>query len=280
MKDIKIGVEIEAVYNDNLLPSFEVGGYHEGISFLNKWVAERDGSLCDENEFKEWSKTAEFIGGVFQNESDFFKGLETFERFFSQNGKFELNEVLSFNKSCGSHIHFSIKGFKFGKKVVFEIYPKVRNYFFKLLDNSNIESKEEIKAHYFRDYARKLNELNFIERRMEFNFRSEFVDKGIEWRSPNLLNIQYWDEFFEYWKIVYNSLKYFYKIAQRYDIKHKEEKILSNSEEVVRLKKEIESNLIEKEENINFKLKKKKKRYSRFLIDIGGQKNVQFEYID
>jgi hypothetical protein len=55
--------------------------------------------------------------------------LNDFKKFISKNGQYKLNEVLVFNNSTGTHVHFSIKDFRFQDKVYYMQFPKVRKYF-------------------------------------------------------------------------------------------------------------------------------------------------------
>jgi len=241
MNNCYIGIEIEGILK---------------IEGLNEWIAERDGSL-NKSGFFSYEEPIEIISPTFKGEKSFLKGLKDFKNYFSNFGEYELDEVLYFNSSCGGHIHFSIKNFSFKNKVIFEIFKKVRNKFFKEIKNSNIESKKEIIKQYFRGYAKKLTEEVYKYKRCreaEFNFISEDRGKGLEWRSPNLLGIQNWKEFLEYWNIILKCLKYFYEISQKYEILN-----------TFLLK--IEDNYF-KNENITFKTRKKKKTYAYYEIPI------------
>jgi len=226
MKDtLKVGIEIECIVNSQI-HNIQLQPYHsewKSIKGLLGWKAETDGSLRTHNEFEEWSTTAELISRIYS-----IKGLESavkrFIKYFSKNNKYELNEVLSFNDTCGSHIHFSIIDFYFGDKVIYEIYPKIRKFFIKKIENSNIQSKDDIIRRYNRFYAKKLtkgvwNKYRRRRRNLEFNFSSEYEDKGLEWRSLNLTNIRTWKEFEEFFDIIIDTLKYIHKLVLNYSIK-------------------------------------------------------------
>ncbi len=268
MEQIGIGIEIECVLNKKI-HNIEQGDYHDGYSIpnLNKWLAESDSSLSDYGEFDDWGGCIEIISPIMKGKKAFEEELNNFKEKFSDNGNYELNEVLSFNDSCGSHVHFSINGLSFDKKVIFEIYPKVREHFKKNLLKSNIQSREDIVSHYGRSHSEQLDKINNYKekRNAEFNFKSEEDGRGIEWRSPNLLKIQTWKEFFEFWDIVYNSLEYFYKIAQKYE---KEDDIKLEADEIKKNNKESV---------IYFEAKKRKITYSNFNINPNKFKNLENE---
>ena len=282
MENIGIGIEIECVLNRRII-SIDKGSYHDGefINGLSRWKAEDDSSLSDDDEFDEWGDCIEIISPILTSKKEFKEELMKFKDKFSKGGSLKLKEVLSFNSSCGSHVHFSINRFSFNTKVVFEIYPKVREYFKEKILSSNIESKDDIVNHYDRDYSALLNkEHNYKqERHTEFNFVSEGSGKGIEWRSPNLLNIKTWEEFFEFWEIVYNSLEYFYKISQKYEesknIGLNEEEIREIGRATERHNEDFMFNRQEiriKNDRVYYEQRKRKQTHSNF--------NIQTEFVD
>jgi len=264
MKKFGIGIEIECIYNNNII-SIDKGCYHEGIENdrLPLWKAEVDSSISNGGEFDGWEDECEFVSVVLRSKKQFKQALNNFYSFFSHNKRFELSEVLSFNDTCGSHVHFSIDGLRFDDKVIFEIFEKIRLYFLKKLRNSNIESKQDIKKHYNRDYAKLIDKENWkYGRRLEFNFESETTyNKGLEWRSLNLLNIKTWKEFNEFWDIVWDCLEYFYKKSQKYEIKFEENLIDKEG------KRELRELIKKKKEKILLK-KQRKRTYSRYGIKI------------
>ena len=268
MKNISIGIEIECIVNRKI-NKITTGEYHQGrvVEGLDSWVAEEDGSLRDDGEFFEYGKCVEFVSPVFKSKDKFFQGLEQFKDKLSNNGQYELNHVLAFNESCGSHVHFSIKGFCFSNKVIFEIYPKVRAEFVEKLMKSAIADKESILNHYHRDYAKKLDKSlwSMMARTAEFNLFSEQEAKGLEWRGLNLLNVKTWEDFFSFWHIVYDCLEYLYSLAQKYqevdDIHILEER-------------EAEKESVQQQELITYKAKKRKKTYSSIKVPVTIKKEV------
>jgi len=277
MNEVKIGIEIECVLN-GIIHHIEQGDYHDGLPVdgLERWKAEHDGSLSTKNDFGRWGECIEIISPIFQSKEEFQEELKKFYEKFSKNNQFELNEVLRFNNTCGSHVHFSIKDFSFDKKVIFAIYPKVRRYFKKKLLNSNIKGKYSIWSHYGRSYAKIIDENNFKEQRhQEFNFESEKDGRGLEWRSPNLLKIRTWKDFFAFWDIVYESLEYLYEIAQNYE-ETKDIELL-NKEDFENIEREIHA---QNEENfIPLKAKKRKKSYSKLNVKLNNLEGEEIECV-
>jgi len=265
MENINIGVEIESVVNSKI-HNINRGGYHEGypVDNLPGWVAESDNSIHRQNDFDGWEDCIEFVSGIFEGKKQFINGLKKFKKFFSKNGKYELNEVLSFNESCGSHIHLSIEDFSFNKKVIFEVFPKARKYFINHIRKSKIENKGAIINHYNRYYAKEINKENWKnERYSEFNFYSEIEEKGFEWRSINMRGIQTWKEFFEFWRIVYKSVEYLIKISNNYSkVNYKR---LVEKNDIKEMKEFIKNN---KKQKIIVNVPKRRKSYSRIKAKV------------
>lgn len=221
MINFKIGIEVECIINKDIMKNLKIGMYHRGAinPGLVGWKIERDGSLFKVNDFINCYE-AEVVSNVIKTKTDYDKKVNAFKKFFSKNGRQELNQVLSFNRSCGNHVHFEIEGFKFSEKVYKKIFPMYREKLFDLLKASNIQSKQEIIDHYDRDYAKKFTERDIKEynRRCEFNFSSELEGKGLELRGINLKGIKTWLEFKEMFNIIYQSLEYFQDIATKYSV--------------------------------------------------------------
>lgn len=272
MRNIKIGIEIEGVYNGKLI-NIEKGEYHDGIDIpgLDDFTAEDDSTIHGFN-FDGWDKPVEIVSRCFKSKSDFFKGLRKFQDFFSGHGKRELNQILFFNSSCGSHVHFSIRGFRFGDKTIFNIYPKVRNYFVNKIRKSSIKSKHQILAHYDRSYSRIVSEANWRRdnKYLEFNLSSEEAEKGIEWRSLNMLDISTWKEFFEFWEIVYLSIAFLYKSAQKWKEDYGEEEI--SELEINQIRGKLD--LIYSEKTVNFPRRRNRKQgWTVLKVEIPGNSN-------
>lgn len=192
---------------------------------------EDDCNVCrgECEECKENTSCFEFISDLAKGKEEFKERLKLFENYLSQDGKLELKDVLSFNKSCGSHLHFSLaKGnFRFYDKLItFKIFKEVRKRFKYKLKKSNIESKNDILTQYNRSYAKELNDEHLKhkdylpkDRSFEFNFNSELNGMGLEWRSLNLTNIKTWAEFHEFWDIAIDCIEFLFDkgTKQTYD---------------------------------------------------------------
>jgi len=267
-QQIHVGIELECVLN-SAINDIIVGEYHEGVTVedLPGWSSEYDGSLNSKHEFGKHSLCVELVSPLFKSRRALMKGIEDFKNRFSGHGRHELNEVMSFNDSCGAHLHFSIEGFSFSDKVIYEIYPKVRFRFFEKLRESNIKSRHNILEHYNRSYAQILTKeiWRIKSRRAEFNLSSESERKGMEWRSLNLLNVRTWDEFSEFWNIVYDCLEYLCAISQKYE----------NIEEV----KIMDEDEIQKTPSVlcqvmSYKRRKRRKTYSNIKISVKDTKEA------
>lgn len=225
MKNIIMGIELECIVNISKRNVVRAScGSVEVNKGLAGWKVTSDGSVRTMGEWTiinpviskkvlDSKDSFEFISQKISGKKMFLNVMNNFKRFISCDGKFELNEVVSFNNSCGAHVHFSIKGFKFKDKTFYLIYPKIRKYFFDKMKASNVSSKEEILNHYFRGYAKRFQKsyMKGRERRAEFNFLSERENTGLEWRSINLLNIKTWKEFDEMMEIIWSCLECLYK---------------------------------------------------------------------
>jgi len=235
MNGLKLGIEIEAIFNSKLshLAKLKIeeydGGYLGRNKGLKSWKVERDGSLDNSTSIKwhSWGKGVEFISKLLKSKRSYTNVLNEFQLFISKNNTYELKDVLCFNESCGNHIHFSVPHFTFKKKTLFKIYPEVRQKFFDLIKASHInkKSKRNIIKHYFRHYALRLDKKEFKKsvyrsrKYTEFNFRSEASLEGLEWRSLNLKDIQTWDEFKELFEIFYKCINYLVKLALKWEEK-------------------------------------------------------------
>ena len=222
---ISYGVEIECIYNTENLKEginrqdYHHGGFKEGCC----WKLERDGSLnISSNDYKKMRGAqldcGEFISKrLVGREGLMYAIKELRDNLFG--GK-PLNECVSFNTSCGTHFHFSIKG-KCKKRAHINIFKETRELFFNKLDDSSVLSKRiktSIKKHYFRDYARELSLQTMKDRRCEFNSISEENQKGMEWRSINLLGVTKWEELIEVFNIVVDCIEFLDRRVRKYNV--------------------------------------------------------------
>ena len=227
MQHIKIGLEIEAAYNRDIIKNLVIGSYHNGLKVqgLKYWSTQEDNSIRAYNAPFTQCDTVEFVSNanLIKSKKAYIKSIEEFKRFFSQNGKHELKDVLFFDKSTGMHVHFSINDYRFNDFVPLEVLKSTRRKFNTLIKKSNISSKNDILKQYNRHYAKQIRQGAQWRykngRYQEFNFVSESDGKGFEWRSPNLVNIKTWSELEELLLIVFKCVEWLYKKSQKYNIK-------------------------------------------------------------
>jgi hypothetical protein len=185
-----------------------------------------DNEFCIRNENSNCG--VEFISNKATSIKEFKQFLKDFQKYFSVNGKYELNKVMKFNDSCGSHLHFSydLNNFKFNDKVRWNKLIPARERFKDLINKSKIKSKRDILSYYNRSYSQELSEDNIKywsnKKYSEFNISSEIQGYGLEWRSLNMLNITTWKEFNEFWDIVLSCVKELIIKNQRFTEKYNE----------------------------------------------------------
>ena len=188
----------------------------------------------------------ELVSHVKKNKRGFFNALKHLQKVVNA----PLIEVVDFNKTCGCHVHFEFDNIKFKNVETKRLYA-LRRRFFKKITESNIKSKDEILRNYDRYYASKIKKLKseyigsewINEKYSEFNLISENHNKGFEWRAINLCGVNNWDEFFEFWEIVYSCLEWFEKYINK--------TYKNNYEESIKLNEEISRAILNKlEESI------------------------------
>lgn len=193
LKLVKSGIELEVCLNADLID-------YSRLRLLKGWRIHNDGSLRADK-FRN-HHTIEFVSNVCTGKSRFKKKIDDFKNFIiKESGADDLSKVLSFNSSCGTHIHMGVNYSEIiGDKLPIELINEFRNNFFEGLDNINIKKPlaKNIKEHYFRSYSRKTTKKTFSIRSgryREINKVSESTGKGLEWRSFNLLGVDNWDDF-------------------------------------------------------------------------------------
>lgn len=224
MKKVRIGIEIECIYNHHIV-DFNKGGYHRGVTIPNLplWEAQDDGSVSSrmsEDSFEDGSDV-ELVSDLLKGKSEFDEAIQNIFQYFSRNGRYELKEVLSFNQTCGCHMHLSLNGYRFENSAMVGILFEARNYLRNRIKMSKIlpkNVKTKILKHYYRDYAPRINPKNYTNIRGEFNLGSERSGHGLEWRSLNLYGVSKWSEFFEVMKIFYESIEHLCRLSQNYTI--------------------------------------------------------------
>lgn len=209
----KIGVELEGCYNRPILERIapKLKDYYE---------IHHDGSLRSSRLYNE-ETLRELVTKVKKNKRGFFNALELLKKTSNEELRNnalreELNNFVDFNVSCGSHVHFSYDNMSFKHIEIKRLYA-LRRRFFKKLQESNIKAKHSIKSHYYRTYATQINKKKnwFTAKYSEFNLTSENRGNGFEWRSLNLLGVDTWADFFEFFNLVYSCLTWFEKYLNK-----------------------------------------------------------------
>ncbi len=207
-KKIGIGCEIECILNKDKINFLRFGSYHSGVTLLDKdknkheeWEVQNDSSISAGEKFKNY-KQAEIVSRCFKSKKAFFDGLDLFVEVFSCNGKYELNEVMEINESCGCHIHISQGKKTFRDRLHSTHYEQMRKDFFKRINKSSLPDsiKQGVKEQYDRTFSKVLTDKGLKREREkpngrpEFNFRSEEQGRGLEWRSFNLNKVTTWKQ--------------------------------------------------------------------------------------
>jgi hypothetical protein len=217
MKDIKVGIELEGIYNNDVLKESvkTAGGYgfNRGIPVNSFWKHSSDSSLSPSGEFPH-PTTAEIIQFPVVGRERFVSSLKAFQELALGN---ELKDFAAFNSTCGCHIHFSIPENLY-KNIFVSHIEKMRDNFFTKLKNSDLrpELVKGIIKHYDRDFSRKIvksDQENIskgnLDKRTELHVSCEREGKGVEWRSFNLLGVQSWEEFYKVLSIGYDCVEDF-----------------------------------------------------------------------
>jgi hypothetical protein len=198
-KEIKAGIEIECIYNQEFLSRDKAYAISKT---LKNWRATPDGSLNSLRQFEN-SGCVEFVSKTIVGRNRFKKQIETFRDYIIKESKTkDLKKVLSFNDTCGCHIHMGLTSNQpISDLLILDVIKQFRKDFFKRLRNLNIDemTKERIIVHYKRKYAKPTTKSNYFNHRgrryYEINRLSERIGKGLEWRSFNLLGVDNWEDF-------------------------------------------------------------------------------------
>ena len=141
--------------------------------------------------------------------------------------------------------------------------------FFKLIQASNIKSKDIILQHYYRNASKELKSSereqffrNLNSRYREFNFVSEQDLKGFEWRSLNCCGVKTWGEFEEFINIVYKCVYYLCKKATSYNLTLKKQYNLLNQDD----KNDINYNIKEYKKPKEIVIQDEKLRNSEVIL--------------
>lgn len=161
---------------------------------LKDWDVKGDGSLRRSGIFEN-EDCLEFCNTKPLTREELIEGLKPFKEVG------ELNELVDFNESSGLHIHFSVENWKLDKLILSSAVQKMRNECFKRIEKSDLreELKESVIKQYNRNYARRTTTTQLINnkgrRYSEMNYLSFLNNKGMEWRSPNMVGVKSWAEF-------------------------------------------------------------------------------------
>ena len=197
MVDVKFGIELELAFNSRI-HSFDVGGYHANNSGqeIPNWAITSDSSLNTDKCPSSWSssaKNAEIISDVSYGVSEMMERLEQFIDYMSVNGKYELNDVIHFNKSCGAHIHFSTWKSAENNMCFMTRYRLLRSRVFDRVRTELPHIYDSYKSNYFRSYSKEQAGV-FIDKRERGEFNYTALQKGVEWRAFHLLGVKTWDD--------------------------------------------------------------------------------------
>ena len=223
---ISFGLELEGIYNKETTDLPERHNYHHG-NFLEGtvWKAESDGSLnMEEADYRAFGRTnaepVELISKRLVGRDALMNALNVVKETFC--GNKPLKDCIRFNKSCGTHIHFSIRGRTKARTHIKLLYGMRQEFFDKINSSTVIKktTKAKILKHYNRSYSELMTKEDYLnkQKRGEFNFMSEDSGKGLEWRSINLFGVNKWVELYEVMDIVYNIVKKFDRKVRKYNV--------------------------------------------------------------
>ncbi|MCH7534152.1 MAG: amidoligase family protein [Bacteroidetes bacterium] len=216
---MRIGLEVECVINRRKF-DFRIGEYNDPARVGNThWKAKRDSSILGHHRFKK-EKCVELVSDIIHNKTEFKNTVKELKKIFQIKKSGSLKNKVYFNKSCGCHIHVSLKNYKFVKYAHPMILIKTRKYFLKNIMRSNLSDKlkDSITMQYDRTHARISRGLtrDTQKRNAEFNFQSEEHNMGLEWRSFNLCGVSNYKELRRLLNIAYKTLRYLEKISKNW----------------------------------------------------------------
>ena len=242
---MKVGIEIEAITNNEYTENIDVGGYHRNEPLGKNWNTQHDSSLQGTHEFEE-EKNIEFVTNTIKTREGFKAALREFREFFPVDK--ELYEVMYFNGSTGCHYHFSFNKIKTYDVATFNHFVRLRDMWKEKIQNSNLSKhvKAKMLRKYNRSYARQIKECEWEEniidsdRRTEFNINSEKQGTGMEWRAINLNGLETWEELEFVLMSTYDIISQFFKIVSSDSVKNhqmKETPIRNEKNRVIKVKR-------------------------------------------
>jgi len=231
---MKIGIEVECEFGDKTYTKIkkEKIGVYDYHSTLRKnayenhfWAVERDGSLR--------AYSYDYVGEFISKKL----GIKDVKNAYIDLKNFLTDNEFYINNSCGFHHHVSFYNYQ---KYDFNILIKtMRERFFDLLEKQDIERRiiNNIKKHYYRDYAKKFDDIYCVNNRYyEFNpsKKNNYIYK-IEWRSINALGVTNVKDLETITKCVIVSVKFAIKNYEYEECKtiEDEEKYESEIEEIL-----------------------------------------------
>jgi hypothetical protein len=196
----KFGIELECIY-DKTKVNLNVHKYHQtGVTgeMIPNWSITNDSSLHVEAGIPDNSKedncsTTEIVSDVACGIDEMMDFVDDFVKYISKNGKYELNEVICFNKSCGAHIHFSTYKGKESNMLFTHRYKELRNRTLERIQKEYPRCYKAIKDNYFREYS-KAQDGTLIDKGLRGEINYTAIQKGVEWRAFNLIGVRSWND--------------------------------------------------------------------------------------
>ena len=196
----KFGIEIECIYDPSKI-KLDVHGYHaKDVSgeLIPNWSITSDSSLstsygvpkgCSSSS----CSTTEIVSDVACGITEMMDYIDDFVKYMSKNGKYDLDEVICFNKSCGTHIHFSTYRGKESTMMFTHRYKELRNRTLERIKKEYPHCYKDIKDNYFREYS-KAQDGALIDKGLRGEINYTAIAKGVEWRAFNLIGVKSWND--------------------------------------------------------------------------------------
>lgn len=215
---INLGFEWELEYNSNLF-SIDTAPYHsdedEEIWVTDRIKAEEDGSLDAltfyDEEDEEIGGTAELITKKI-NIDNYKSILDEFQNYIvKKSGTDRLSQAISFNKSTGAHLHFSVIARNHNmiplKMIPAQIFLDFNEKLLeKFKENFSEEKYNTFKKYFYRSFS--LRTESKQERYASINFTCS-ENNHLEFRSFHLRHCENWEDFYKSYDILIPLLKEF-----------------------------------------------------------------------
>lgn len=215
------GLEIECFLLNRLrIPR---GQYHEGYKITNNWETQRDSSLYLENaEDEDVYRAYELVNTKPFKKCDLKRVMGELREYLDV----DIGDGMVINNTCGAHIHFSvirtltdkekaINGYAHKNLLLHRDIPD--SFFIALgekVKSAIIEKEASDRARlflkqYYRMHAERINTINpyreYEKRNREFAFSSD--NKGVEYRSFNLMGCDSWDDIINRYELAMNIIE-------------------------------------------------------------------------